>query len=136
MALLTKGQAPQVAYTFKTVPADELGDGVEILVRGLNVAAREFIEGLMIRFKNGEKNLNWRAHLAIAGMVDPDRRLEPDGFLYQWTEKDLQIIGNWPSQLVERLCDAIMELSGMSVSAKAEVKAEMGKAKKSVSSSD
>lgn len=128
MALLTKGQAPQVAYEFQTIPAPELGEDVEILIRGMNVTAREYIESLMIAFKNGDKKVNWRAHLAIAVMVDPDRRLEPDGYLFQWTTKDIQVVGNWPSQLVNRVCDAGMDLSGMSIERRQEIKEDMGKA--------
>lgn len=133
MALLTKGQAPQINHEFRTISAKELGDDVEILVRGINVTAREHIESLMIRFRNGETQVNWRAHLAIAGMVDPDKRYDPDGFLFQWTQKDLHIVGNWPSQLVDRLCDVIMDLSGMTQKSQTEIKETVGKVKKSAS---
>lgn len=133
MALLTKGQAPQINHEFRTVSARELGDDIEILVRGINVTAREHIESLMVRFRNGETQVNWRTHLVIAGMVDPDKRHDPDGFLFQWTQKDLHIVGNWPSHLVDRLCVVIMDLSGMTQNSQTEIKETVGKVKKSAS---
>lgn len=122
MALITRQQLDSVKLRTQLVDVPEwrtptmgIDEMPQVLVRELMGNERDDYEASLLTMRGAGKKMqqelhlkNARAKLAQKGMINEDGTP-----LYRNTPGDISAIGSLPAKGLERVCDAIMELSGI-----------------------
>lgn len=115
MARLTREQAvaPKWKPRIIDVPVPELGYGEDttIAVREWSAKERQAYEASLLNSQT-QKLIPSRARSAKVRVVIASCRGEDGEPLFN-LDTDMEAIGNWPSTVVERICEAQSELSGL-----------------------
>jgi len=97
------------ALTIVEVPLPELGEGVVVKVQAMTAGQRDRWEASMTVGKGKKTHMDtrsFRARLVIASVIDDDGNKV-------FTSADLPMLNAYPVKLLQRICKAATEASGL-----------------------
>lgn len=123
--LLTRADIDKIAdfgdIETREIPTDEWGEGTAVLVRGLTGAERDQIELSMnaIRTRQLAGKIEIRARLAAFAICDPTTMKR------MYSDADVPLLAKRSAIVLDRIFDAVRDMSGMTTSASAAIRAEL-----------